>query len=68
LSFEKLKPEERVELAINMTDVCVRICADGIRDKQPTISERELIEQLRERLMFSKRHEHEEQKCRLLRH
>ena len=66
MSFAKLKPEEKVELAISMTDACVRICADGIRDRQPTISDRELIEQVRERIMFAKRHEHEEQKCKLL--
>jgi hypothetical protein len=68
LSFAKLKPEEKVELAISMTDVCVRICADGIRDRQPTISELELMKQIRERFEFMKRYEHEEQKCGPLKH
>jgi hypothetical protein len=54
LYFAKLKPEEKVELAVSMTDACVRMCADGIRDRQSRISERELIEQVRERLMFMK--------------
>jgi hypothetical protein len=38
-----------------MSDVCIRVCADGVRDQNPGISERELIERVRERLMFDKR-------------
>jgi len=51
----RLKPEERVNLAIGMSDVCVRVCADGVRDQNPGISEEELIERVRERLLFGKR-------------
>jgi len=51
----RLKPEERVNLAIGMSDVCVRVCADGVRDQNPGISEEELIERVRERLMFGKK-------------
>jgi hypothetical protein len=51
----RLKPEEKVAMAISMTDACVRICAEGIRAQNPSISEEELIEKLRERLEWSKR-------------
>jgi hypothetical protein len=50
----RLKLEDRVNLAIDMSDVCVRVCADGVRDQNPGISEEELIERVRERLMFDK--------------
>lgn len=55
LNWRKLKPEEKVNLAISMSDVCVRVCADGVRDQNPGISEEELIERVRERLMFGER-------------
>jgi hypothetical protein len=28
-----LKLEERVNLAVGMSDVCVRVCADGVRER-----------------------------------
>jgi len=55
LVVKRLKPEDRVNLAVGMSDVCVRVCADGVRDQNPGISEEELIERVRERLMFGKR-------------
>ena len=51
----RLKPEQKVQIAIEMTDLCVQICADGIRQQNPGISEAELIETLRERLEWNKR-------------
>ena len=51
----RLKPEEKVAIAIDMTDACVRVCADGIRTQYPGISEEELMAKLRERLEWSKR-------------
>jgi hypothetical protein len=51
----RLKPEEKVNIAIDMTDACVRICADGIKTQYPGISEKELVEKLRERLNWAKR-------------
>lgn len=51
----RLKPEEKVAIAIGMTDFCVRVCEAGIRAQYPGISEAELIEKLRERLQWSKR-------------
>jgi hypothetical protein len=50
-----LKPEEKVRLCMEMTDGCIRICADGIRSQFPGISEEVLTEKLRERLQWSKR-------------
>jgi len=49
-----LKPEDKVNVAIGMTDVCVSVCAEGIRAEHPGISERELLEKLRERLEYAK--------------
>ena len=51
----RLKPEEKVAIAIDMTDGCVRVCADGIRTRYPGISEEELLAKLRERLEWCKR-------------
>jgi hypothetical protein len=53
----RLKPEDRVNLAVGMSDVCIRVCADGVRDQHSGISEEELVERVRERLMFGKRRE-----------
>jgi hypothetical protein len=50
-----LKPEEKVLICMDLTDGCVRMCADGIRNQFPGISEEELIVRLRERLEWSKR-------------
>jgi len=41
-------------MAIGMTDVCVSVCAEGIRAEHPSISEKELVEKLRERLDYAK--------------
>ncbi|MEM2881827.1 MAG: hypothetical protein QXU06_03625 [Candidatus Bathyarchaeia archaeon] len=53
--MEWLKPEEKVSLAISMTDACVRVCADSIRDLYPGIGEGELLEIVRERVSFGRR-------------
>ena len=57
--FGRLPLEERVDLAVGMSDVCVRVCADGVRDQNPGIGEAELVERVRERLMFGKRRKSE---------
>ena len=59
MALEKLKPEEKVNLAIDMIDVCIRICADAIRDQNDTIKEEELLERVRERIMYRKRRHYE---------
>jgi hypothetical protein len=57
LVVKRLKPEERVNLAIGMSDVCIRICAEGIKAENPSIGDKELIEKLRERFEWSKRYQ-----------
>jgi hypothetical protein len=52
--WRRLTPEERVDLAVNMSDVCIRVCAEGVKSQYPNISEEKLIELVRERLMFDK--------------
>jgi len=54
LGLRQLKPEDKVNMAIGMTDVCVSVCAQGIRAEHPSISEKELVEKLRERLDYAK--------------
>ncbi len=49
-----LKPEEKVLLCVDMTDGCIQICSGGIRSQFPNITEKELIDKLRERLEWSK--------------
>lgn len=55
MDWDGLTPEERVDLAVNMSDVVLRICIEGVRAEHPEISEEELIERVRERLMFDYR-------------
>jgi hypothetical protein len=50
-----LKPEEKVALMMDMTSACVRICADGIRAQNPSISDEKLLVKLRERLEWPNR-------------
>lgn len=59
LSLKRLKPEERVNLSISMIDVCVRVCADAVKKEYPNIKESELVERVRERLMFGRRRQRE---------
>jgi hypothetical protein len=49
-----MKPEDKVAIAIGMTEACVRVCKAGIRAKCPGASEAELIEKLRKRLEWQK--------------
>jgi hypothetical protein len=53
---DELTPSEKVNMAISMTDLCVRVCAAGIRGQNPGVTDEELIERLGERFMFAKRH------------
>jgi len=59
LFIKKLKPEDKVNLSISMTDVCVRVCADAARDREGAIKEDEIMERVRERIMYKKRRHHE---------
>ena len=62
LSWDKLKPEEKVNLAIGMTDVCAHICADAVSDQNRDLKEEELMERVRERISFGKPRQHGVQK------
>jgi hypothetical protein len=54
LKKPKLGPEERVNTAVHMSDLCVDICAGSIRDHDPMITEEELLKRVRERIGFGK--------------
>jgi len=58
-SLDKMTPEEKLNMAISMTDTVVQICAEGVKSQNPNISEDELIEKVRERMMDQKRRHHE---------
>jgi hypothetical protein len=66
LDFSDLTPEEKVNLAIGMTDVCIHICSEGIRNQHPEITDNRLLELLRERLAFSRQLNTEPRKWKLL--
>lgn len=55
LSWGKFKSEERVNLAISMTDTCIRVCAEGIRHRNQALTEEEVKEMIRERIMYARR-------------
>ena len=59
LVLEKLKPEEKVNLSISMTDACVNICVDSVKDQIEGIKEEELLDKDRARTMYQKRRHHE---------
>lgn len=59
LSLDKLKPEEKVNLSIDMTNVCARVCVDSIRDRDKALEEEELIDRVRARIMYGKRRHRE---------
>ena len=54
MKLEKLKPEEKVNLSINMVDVVTCICAEGVKAQNKNVNERELLKKLGERLRYSK--------------
>jgi hypothetical protein len=53
----KLPMEEKILICMDMSDACIQICADYIKSQNPNITEEELIEKVRERLAFAKRHQ-----------
>jgi len=55
VDWRRLRSDEKVNMAIDMTDAVVHICAEGIRAQDPDITEEELIERLRERFAWMKR-------------
>jgi hypothetical protein len=54
LSSVELKPEERVNLAIGMTDACIRVCIEGILSRGQSLTDEEVMEKVRERIMYAR--------------
>ena len=55
MAWSRLKPEERVRVAVSMVDVVTRICADSERERNPSIPEATLISILRRRFQHGRR-------------
>ena len=53
----QLPPEKKVDIAIDMTNACLKLAVEGVKSQDPEIGEEELIEKLRERLEWTKRHQ-----------
>ena len=51
----RLPPEEKVNLAIDMTGAMVHVCVQGMKAQDPDIAEEELTRKLRERFKWAKR-------------
>jgi hypothetical protein len=54
----RLKPEAKVNMAIEMTEAMARVCSDGIKGRNPSMAEEELMKELRERLEWAKQWQH----------
>lgn len=52
---DAIDSESRVRIAVDMVEVCVSVCAEGLRSSDRSIDERELLERLRSRLVSRKR-------------
>ena len=50
----KLRPHEKVNAAIYMSDVCVHICVDSIKDEDRMINGKDLMKRVTERISFSR--------------
>lgn len=46
----RLPGEVKVNMAVDMTNSCLRICAEGIKAQHSGIMEKDLIEKMRERI------------------
>ena len=55
MTRSKLRPEERVRVAVDMVDLVTRISADSERERNPRITERTLILRLRRRFQLGRR-------------
>ena len=50
-----LRPDERVNAAVYMSDLCLNICAGSIKDQDCRITGEELMKRVRERISFGRR-------------
>lgn len=53
-----MPPEVKVNMAIEMTELAVSVCADGIRAAHPGFTDEEVLEELRRRFAWMKRWQH----------
>jgi hypothetical protein len=51
----RLPSEVKVNMTIDLTDAMVHVCAEGIRARNPNVTEEELKKKLRERFAWAKR-------------
>ena len=61
-----LKPEQKVALAIEMSDACMNICAAGIMAQNPNLSDEDLLEELRKRVEWVKRRREGNRRLRIV--
>jgi hypothetical protein len=55
LPRSRLGSDEKVNVAVYMTDACVHVCVDSVKDRNHAISEEQLVKRVRERINFGKR-------------
>jgi len=55
VAWSRLKPEEKVSVAVGMVDLVTRISADSERERNPRITEDALISILRRRFQLGRR-------------
>jgi hypothetical protein len=55
VAWSRLKPEEKVSVAVSMVDLVTRISADSERERNPRITEDTLISILRRRFQLGRR-------------
>ena len=51
MSSGELNPEERVNVVIGMTDVCIRVYAEGVGHRDRSLTD----EEVRERIAYARR-------------
>jgi hypothetical protein len=55
-----LTPEEKTRITMDLTDAATRITAQGIRDQNLGITEKQVMEELRRRIAQTRRTRNEE--------
>jgi hypothetical protein len=51
----RLRREVKANMAIEMTDSMARVCMEGMRAQNPSVTEKELVEMLRRRFEWARR-------------
>ncbi|MGB9717289.1 MAG: hypothetical protein ACPL4E_02450 [Thermoproteota archaeon] len=55
--WSNLKPEQKIEVALEISDACMQLCAAGIKAENPNLDEKRLFEELRKRVEWMKRNQ-----------